>query len=135
MDPSPDDESARAGQVAEGIQSPLRTALLNDCDCHDNEHEPEEHQSIARRSHDQIQAACGDEHQEHWLPYDLESDGEEPALLLRGQFVGSVLLKLPAGVLFAKAREPAQVKACAARFGNGLHNNLFGHAHLTTSAA
>ena len=47
-DASPDDKSAGAGQVAQGVQSPLRAALLDNRDRHDDEDEPKEHQCVAR---------------------------------------------------------------------------------------
>src|SRR4051812_48577468 len=78
MAPFSDDERPRAGQVAR----------------------------VAWRSHHQIEAACRDEHYEHWLSDYLEGDGEESALLLRGQFVGTVQFNSAAGLVFAEAGEP-----------------------------
>ena len=47
-DASPDDQSARTGQVPQRIQRPLRAALLDNRDRHDDENKPEQHQCVAR---------------------------------------------------------------------------------------
>ena len=47
-DAFPDDQGPGAGQVAQGVQSPLRAALLDNRDRHNDENEPEEHQCVAR---------------------------------------------------------------------------------------
>ena len=47
-DAFPDDQSAGAGQVAQGVQRPLRTALLDNRNRHDDEDEPQEHQCVAQ---------------------------------------------------------------------------------------
>ncbi len=106
-------------EVAQGIERPLRAAFLDDGDRHDDENEAQEHQRIARFAHEEVKTACGDEHEKHRLADDLQGNGGEPALLLRGEFVRPVLLESPAGVVFTEARETAevQVRGAAARWG------------------
>ncbi len=79
------------GRATRRAHAPLR-------DCHDDEDEAEEHQGIGRFAHDEVEAARGHEHEKHRLADDIKGDGEEPALLLRGQLVRSFLLQ-PATLL------------------------------------
>ena len=46
-----DDEGARARQVPQRLERPLRAPLLDDGDGHDHEHEAEQHQGVGRLAH------------------------------------------------------------------------------------
>ena len=93
-----DDEGPGARQISQGLQRSFRAPLLDDGDGHDHEHEAEQHQGIGRLAHEEVQASRGDEHEEHGLASDLEADGQQAPLLLRGQLVRPLLLQSRLGV-------------------------------------
>jgi hypothetical protein len=86
-----DDECPGARKVPQGVQRALGSLLLDDGDGHDHEHETDQHQGIGRLAHEQVDDSRGNEHEEHGLAHDPETDGQQTALLLGGKFVGSLL--------------------------------------------
>ena len=106
-----DDEGPGARQISQRLQGSFRAPLLDDGDGHDHEHEAEQHQGIGRLAHEEVQASRGDEHEEHGLTSNLEADGQQAPLLLRGKLVDALPFKPRAGLLLAQTRKATKVNA------------------------
>jgi hypothetical protein len=64
---------------------------LDDGDRHDHEDETDQHQGIGRLTHHEVQDSRSAEHEKHGLSHNPETDGQQIALPLGYELVGSIL--------------------------------------------
>ena len=113
MDTSANNQGSRAREVAQCLQGSFGPALLNDGNRHHNEHKAEQHRGIGGLAHDEIQRPRSNEHEKHRFTSDLESDGEQASLLLRGEFVRPARCETRPSVLLAEPGETTKIEDVA----------------------
>ena len=67
-----DDQRARAGEVAQGLQRPFGLLLLVKGDADDHKHKAHQHQGFFPVAQEQVEQAAGDQHEEHGLAHDFQ---------------------------------------------------------------
>ena len=82
-------QCARAGHLAQCVQRVVGAPLLHDGDAHDDEHKSQQRQGFVRVAHGQVNAAGGQQQQEHRFAGNFCSDTPQLAALGRAQFVGA----------------------------------------------
>ena len=72
---------------------------------------------IGRLAHEEVEAARGDEHEEHRLAGDLDPDDPQAPLLLSGKLVRPLLRQARVGVRVAEPEQPTETQNGAGRSG------------------
>ena len=84
------DQRPGRGQVAQCFKGALRLALLRQGQSDHGKHRAEQEGRLGGVTDDQVNGSCGQQHQEHGLAHDIESDAQQRARLAAGQCVGAV---------------------------------------------
>jgi hypothetical protein len=96
-------QGARGGQLAQRLQRALRAALLHQRDADDHEDEAEQKQRLAPVAQRQVDAARGQQHQEHGLGEHLAHDRQQRLGRAARQLVGAVARQALGGLVVAQA--------------------------------
>jgi len=96
-------QRARGRQVAQRLQGALRAPFLHQRDGYDHEHGAEQEQCLAPVAQRQVDAASGQQHQEHGLGEHLAHDGGVGFRRAAGQLVGAVARQPLGSFLAAQA--------------------------------
>ena len=106
-------QCARTGQVAQGVQRALGSALLHEADTHDHEDEAEQHEGLVAVAEQHVDGAAGHQQQEHRLGHHLAQQAQHAAWPRCRQLVGTVASQPLACLGLAQAREHQCGTKCA----------------------
>ncbi|TSE30156.1 hypothetical protein Tther_01146 [Tepidimonas thermarum] len=87
--PIADDQRARAGEVAQGLDGALGFALLVQRQAQRDQHQTQQDQPFVQLPQNQVERGGGQEQQEHGFPGRLRNDGDPGAPLPAGQRIGA----------------------------------------------
>ena len=89
--PLADHERARAREVPERLERPLRLSLLHERQAHDEDHEAEQHHRFLAVAEGQVDPAAHQQQERHGLPQEADHAREDGAPLAARQLVEPIV--------------------------------------------
>lgn len=95
-------QSPRAGQVAQCLERAFRFAFLIQSDSGNEDNKAEQHECFPRLAQEKIDRGAYEQQQKHRLARDASGDTEHPALFCSWKFVWSVTAESLGRLVFRK---------------------------------